>query len=196
VKKLISKRDLRALIRGTAAIGVIIALGRGLPAWRRWEVSVRRDAVSALHTIAIIEAGIGQIRAVRDSVAARQSRLDLLVERLFESRTVQEATAALALHVSDIAGSVEVKVNSLQLRADSSFAKDGFARIAVRFSGTGDVAGLSGLLVSLEGDSVLLAVRELSVTQPEPGAPDTKPEALRFELLIEGLAMKAAEDKT
>ena len=196
MKKLISKRDLRALIRGTAAIGVIIALGRGLPAWRRWEVSVRRDAVSTLHNIAIIEAGIGQIRAARDSVAARQSRLDSLVERLFESRTVQEATAALALHVSDIAASVEVKVNSLQLRADSSFAKDGFARIAVRFSGTGDVAGLSGLLVSLEGDSILLAVRELSVTQPEPGAPDTKPEALRFELLIEGLAMKAAEDKT
>jgi hypothetical protein len=196
VKRLISKRDLRALVRGAAVIATVIALGRGLPAWRRWDHSVRRDAVSALHNIALIEAGIGQLRALRDSAAARQIRVDSMAERLFESRTVQEATAALALHVSEVAASVEVKVNSLQLRADSAFARDGFARIAVRFNGTGDVAGLAGLLVSLEGEDVFLAVRELNVTQPEPGAPDTKPEALRFELLIEGLAMKASERKT
>jgi hypothetical protein len=37
---------------------------------------------------------------------------------------------------------------------------------------------------------MLLAVRELVVTQPEPTAASTKAEALHFEVLVEGLTMK------
>jgi hypothetical protein len=82
-----------------------------------------------------------------------------------------------------------VKVGSVQLRADSAFTADGFARVAVRLNATGDVTGLATLLGALEGDSLLIAVRELVVNQPEPAAPSTKLETLRFEMLVEGLAM-------
>ncbi len=189
MKALLSKRDLRALIRGVSIIAGIVVVARGVPAWRRWETTVLREASMTLHTVALVEAGVRQLPPTRDSVAARRARLDSLAGRLFEAKTVQEAAAALAVYVSDAATGTEVKVNTLQLRADSAFAADGFARIAVRLNGTSDVSGLAGLLVTVEGDSLLLAVREMTVTQPEPAAPDSKPETLHFELLIEGLAM-------
>lgn len=189
MRRLLSKRDMRALVYGAGTIGMMIGLARGVPAWKGWDSSVRRESARTLHMVALVEAGATQLPHMHDSVRARRTRLDSLATRLFESNTVQEATAALAVHVSEYAAAAEVKVITLQLRADSAFAPDGFARIAVRLNGTSDVAGLAGLLASVEGDTILLAVRELTVSQPEPAAPDTKAEALRFELLVEGLAL-------
>ena len=189
MKPSISKRDVRALLRGLVIIGTIIVLGRGLPAWRRWETAVQREAATTVHSLALIRAGLRYFPQLRDTVTARRARLDTLSRRLFEAKTVQEATAALAQHVSDEATSVEVRVNTLQLRADSAFAQDGFTRVAVRLNGTSDVSGLAGLLIELEGDSLLIRVREMIVNQPEPLAPDEKTEAIHFELLIEALVM-------
>jgi hypothetical protein len=189
IRLAISKRDLRALGRGVLVIGSIIGVGRGVPAWRRWESAVRADAATTTHSLAVVEAGLAQLPKMRDSVLVRRVRLELLRERVFEAASVEEATASLAMFVSDRAADASVKVNSVQLRPDSVFSSDGFARVAVRLNATGDVRGLAGLLGALEGDSLLLAVRELSVNQPEPAAPDTKPEALRFDFLVEALAM-------
>jgi hypothetical protein len=189
VRLAISKRDLRALGRGVLVIGSIIGVGRGVPAWRRWEQAVRADAGVTAHNLAVVEAALGQLPKMRDSVMSRRVQLDALASRVFETVSVEEATAALAVYVSDQATDASVKVNSVQLRPDSVFSPEGFARVAVRLNANGDVRGLASLLGAIEGDSLLLAVRELLVNQPEPAAPDTKPEALRFELLVEGLAM-------
>ena len=72
----------------------------------------------------------------------------------------------------------------------------GQARVAVRASGIGDIAGVTRLLNDIESGAPLLAVRELSITQPEPAAPDGRAEALRFEMLVEGLARVEAARKT
>lgn len=83
-----------------------------------------------------------------------------------------------------------VKTTSLQVRPDSAF-RDRFARVAVRVTGTGDIHALVAVLDALDEQDTLLSVRELSVTPAEPTAPDTKAEALRFQLLVEALALKA-----
>jgi hypothetical protein len=189
MKLAIAKRDLRALGRGVVVIGTIIGLGRGIPAWRRWERAVRNDAGATAHSLAVVEAGLRQLPRMRDSVVARRRELETIGSRVFETTSVEEATAALAVYVSDQAAESSVKVGSVQLRPDSTFSADGFARVAVRLNATGDVTGLATLLGALEGDSLLIAVRELVVNQPEPAAPSTKLEILRFELLVEGLAM-------
>jgi hypothetical protein len=60
----------------------------------------------------------------------------------------------------------------------------------VRLAGIGDIEALTDLLSRVESGAMLLAVRELVVTQPEPTAASTKAEALHFEVLVEGLTMK------
>ena len=46
------------------------------------------------------------------------------------------------------------------------------------------------MLTALEGGATLLAIRDLSITQPEPAAPSDHAEALRLEMTIEGLMLR------
>jgi hypothetical protein len=48
------------------------------------------------------------------------------------------------------------------------------------------------LLRSIERGPELISIRELSLNQPEPGAPDDKPEALQLEIVIQGLFFDTA----
>jgi len=98
------------------------------------------------------------------------------------------AAAALASTVGDIADENTLKVTSLQLRSDS-VAKAGLASIQVRLTGVTDVAGLAGFLRSIEGAATPMAVRDLTVSQPEPAASDAKPETLRIDILVESLGV-------
>jgi hypothetical protein len=189
----LSARDRRTLTRGAVMIGAIVALGRGLPAWKRWDTDTRFRATEASHDAAVAVAGIRQLTAIRDSVAARTKRLDDLAPQLFEYKTTDEASAALAILVSDYADEAAVKVSSTQPRPTTGFSATRFTRIGVRVNATADVEGLMSLLSALEGGTKLVSVRELTVTQPEPAAPDDRPEALRFELVVEGLAMRSRE---
>ena len=65
--------------------------------------------------------------------------------------------------------------------------------MAVRASLTADVRGLSKFLLSLERGLTLLAIDELSITQPEPGADGTRPEMLQVDLVVAGLALSRQE---
>ena len=56
---------------------------------------------------------------------------------------------------------------------------------------TDEAAAEAAALDALDEQDTRLSVRELSVTPAEPTAPDTKAEALRFQLLVEALALKA-----
>ena len=99
-----------------------------------------------------------------------------------------EAGAQLATIAGDLAAETGVQVNAVQVRADSAY-RGGVARVAVRVTATGDVTGLTDLLQQIEGHELLLQVRELVVSQSAAVAPDNVPEMLRFELLVEGLAL-------
>jgi Tfp pilus assembly protein PilO len=88
--------------------------------------------------------------------------------------------------ISEMGDESGIRVTSALVRSDT-MTKAPFARIAVRISATGDVEGLADYLRSIESAEQLLAVRELSVAQSEPGAPDSRAESLHFEMLVEGL---------
>lgn len=130
-----------------------------------------------------------RLPAMRDSVAARRRRLDSAAVMLLEGESPAQAGAALAAVASDLAAESGVQVNAVQVRADSVY-RGHVTRVAVRVSATGDVTGLTELLQQLEGHDLLLHVRELVVTQQAPAAPDNVAEALRVELLVEGLALR------
>ena len=113
---------------------------------------------------------------------------------ILRGATIPEAGASLASVVSDYADDRAIRLVSVQIRPDSA-AKGGLARVAVRAVGVGDIAGLTSLLRDIESGTPILAVRELAITQPDPAGPDGRAEALRFELLVEGIASVGARAK-
>lgn len=184
-----SARDRRTLIAGVAVMLSIVLIGRGLPALQRWQSDREAAALQSMRMVAIAFRSIRQLPMLRRSVAARVRRLSLADSTLLHGDSPAAAAAELASVLSDIADENDVEVAALSMHADSGFRSD-FARASVRLSGTTDVQGLAAMLHDIEAGSHLLAVRELVVGQPDAGAPDTRPEALHVELLIDGLARR------
>lgn len=179
-------RDRRALGAGLALIGTVTLIGRGVPAWRQWEQTAVVAAGESAHRLRGAQTDIHAHQSVVALRATLTKRLDSLSGAYLTAPSTAVAGAALATLISDYGAESGVRVTSAAVRPDSS-RKTAFTRIAVRVSATGDVEGLADYLRSIESSEQLLAVRELSVAQAEPSAPDSRAEALRFEFLVEGL---------
>jgi hypothetical protein len=183
-----SDRDRRVLVLGGMTIALVIGAARGLPAWREWYTGSRASAVRIRDELARAQASLRYGGVTRDSLVARKRRLVALLPLLASGETPQMAGAGLASHVASAAEAAGVRVGTVQVRPDSA-GRTVFTRLAVRADVTGDVRGITTFLSALEHDATLLAVRELAVSQPEPAAPADRVEALRVELLVEGLAL-------
>lgn len=184
----LSPRDRRTLLGGVGAIAAIVALGRGLPAWRRWDAETRAGAAELVAEAARAEASVRDERPTRDSLAARNGRFLALAPRLLEGATPATAAANLSAVVSGVATLSNVRVESVELQSDSGGAGS-FRRVAVRASLVGDVRGVMATLAALERGPTLLAIRELAITQTEQAGPEDRAEVLRAQLVVEGLAL-------
>lgn len=191
----LSQRDGRTLLAGGITIASLVIVARGIPAVRDWETSQMSQAHSAAQQLAALRAGLRVLPALRDSLRARRARLVVLDSTLLVGGSPSDVAAALASTLEDLADDNSLKVTALQLHADSSIV-DGFARVDVRLTGIADVAGLAGFLHAIEGGNTPLVVRDLSVSQPEPAANDSKPEALRIDLLVAGIGRIKAPPTT
>lgn len=183
----LSPRDRRVLIAGGAIVAAILVVSRGFPAWRGWLTEQQSSAAEMTAEAAKLDSAIPLQRALKDSLRSRRTRLTESQEALLPGDTPSSSAAALASLVSSAAKDAGVRLGAVQLRADS-VGKTRFARVAVQADATGDIRGVTRFLASLEGGTTLLSVRELSVSSPSPGAPDTQAEALRVEIVVEGLA--------
>lgn len=182
-----SARDRRALVGGGLAISLLFVLARGLPAAAGWQRDRMANAVRASQLLAASSVDPGRLREARDSLSARRARLTTIDSTLPSATSASAAVAALASTLEDLADSSSVRVAAIQLRSDS-VASAGILEVSVRVNGIGDVTGLAGFLRSIAGARTPLAVRDLTITSPEPTAPGTKSEALRFDILVVGLA--------
>ena len=111
------------------------------------------------------------------------------------------AAGELATFVSGTATAADVAVGALQVQVDTAErggaggdAGSPFARVSVQGDLTGDVHGLTYFLSEIEGGLFLLSVRELAITQPEPAAPSDRPETLRAQFVVEGIALRGGAD--
>jgi hypothetical protein len=174
----------------------LLTLARGLPALTRWQNEKRNEAETLLGDLVAARSGVRQLPALRDSLRARQARLAAIDSAIFIGQTASAAAASLASTVEDLADEASVKVSAMQLHADSA-SSGALVEVGVRLTGVADVYGLLALLRDIEGGTILLAVRDLAVTQPEPAAPANKPETLRVDMMVVGLARveNAAESK-
>lgn len=189
----LARRDRRAIALGAAVILAATAVGRGAPLWKRW-VSEERDRAWRAET------RLGRLRAVvrarfhlASSVAAASKEYLALAPRLLDGDTSPTAGASLLAMVSNAAIGSGLQIGSIQSSGDSAGRR--FARVTVRGEATGDVKGLAAFLETLETGPVITGVRELSVDQPEPGAPNEQSEALRIQFVVDGIALRRASVK-
>lgn len=184
----ISARERRVLLAGGGLIAALLLAVRGIPAWKRWDADARAGAAEQMQAAARAAADVRGLSVLEDSVTARQARLVALAPRVLDGATPAAAGATLASLVSGAAARSGVSLGTVQVLGDTA-AQGTFARVAVHGDATGDLAGISALLARLEEGPELLAVREISITQPEPGGPADRAESLRLEFTVEGLAL-------
>lgn len=194
MKMQVSARDRRALAIGVGAIVILFAIGKGVPRLLLWERDARSDASDQQEDLDRAVAEISRANVVRDSAKARGARIIALAPALVGGDSPATASATLAGIISGAAARSNVKIGALQLHADTS-SRGTFVRVGVRGEATGDIAGISSMLAALEGGPTLLAVRALSITQPETSAPADQMEALRVELNVEGLMLRPHKER-
>lgn len=182
-----SAKDRRTAVFGIVVVGSMIGLSRGLPAIREWERAHVADAADLAAKASSARANVRMLRMMRDSLTARRKRLVSMDSAMLSGTSAAAAAADLASALDEIAASSRVKIISMQLRADSA-AAGALTKVAVRVSGTGDVTGLAAFLRDVEANDAPLAIRELTVSQSDPAAPPSKPEALHVDVVVEALA--------
>jgi hypothetical protein len=175
---------------GVGAILLLVLLARGIPAWRRWDADTRASAGEMAAEAARAESETRRLPATLDSLQARRGRYLAVGRGILDGESTAAAGASLAALVSGAAARAGVQIGSVQVRPDTAGAGT-FMRIAVQAEGTGDLPAVTRMLVMLEGGRELLAVRQIAITQPNPGGPSELPESLRLDITVEGLALAA-----
>lgn len=183
----LSAKDRRTAVFGIVVVGTLIGLSRGLPAFREWERTRVAEASELTAKASSARASVRMLGVLRDSLRARSQALAVLDSAMLSGASAAAAAADLASTIDELATASRIKVASMQLRADSA-AAGALTTVAVRVSGTTDVAGLAAFLRAVETNDTPLVVRELTVSQSEPAAPQSKPEALHVDVVVEGLA--------
>lgn len=186
----LSDRDRRTLVGGIAIVLALVLFSRGLPAWRRWDANTRASAAEMAAEAAEAQSTVRRLPASLDSLQARRERYVALGRGILDGESPAAAGASLASLVSGAAARAGVQIGSVQVRPDSAGAGT-FMRIAVQADGTGDLPAIVRMLGMLEGGRELLAIRQVSITQPTPGGPAEQAEALRLDLTVDGLALVA-----
>jgi hypothetical protein len=183
-----SIRDRRALLAGVAALAIVLAVGRGVPAFLSWQREARGEDAEARQALARDRSLIALDPATRDSAIVRGRRVIALAPVILSGDSPNSAGATLAGILSGAAAQSGVRLGAVQIRSDS-LSRDAFTRIGAHMEATGDIRGVANMLDALERGPTLLSIRSFSITQPEMLAGDDRVEALRVELDVEGLML-------
>jgi len=177
---------MRVLAAGAGCITLILGAGRGIPLWLRWRTAVRaRTAVLDMKFARDVRL-VQQRQAVRAAIDRETTRFLGLASAFFKGGSAPQGASALAGLVADAAQRNGVDLSSLQPEADSA-ARLLVVPVSVRVAGSGDMRGIAGMLRDLEGGTPLVSVRDLTIGQSDPSAPDDRMESLHLELTVRGL---------
>jgi hypothetical protein len=183
-------RDRRALLFGIAAIAAILGASRAVPTLTRWREEHLLSNAQVINDAERTRVLVHALPALRDSLRARRVRLAGLDSAVLEGESLDNAGAYLAELVSDAAQESESQLGSIQIEHGDTIALASHAlrKVRLRASLTGDLEHLAYFLSALEEGPEVVAVRELSLVQPEPILPPTRVESLRADLVVEVLA--------
>lgn len=186
IRRPLAERDRRALVYGTALLLGIVLMVRGLPALRGWTSSHAEAADLQRERLLLASGAAHRLADSRARLTAVRQDLSAYGSLLLGGSTISAAGATLAEAVATAAEDAEVTLGAVQLRGDSA-GTGRLVRIGARTSLTGDLASIAFFLALLEAAPELLVLRELTIVQPEPAITRERVEALRAELLVEGM---------
>jgi hypothetical protein len=190
----VSRRERRVLLAGSTLIAAVLFFGRVVPSWQRWSDEIQRSAVQSISARANAEMNVLRLASTRDSARARTARFRTAAPTLLRGTTSAASGAALTAFLRDAAMLAVVQLGSVDVRADTtSKSLEPFLHVTARTDITGDVHGLTRFLALLEAAPLRVAVRELTVTQAEPGAPADRVEVLHATIAVEALAERVAD---
>jgi hypothetical protein len=183
----LADRDRRALLIAVATITGLVGI-RVLPAmlqWRNTEVERSRLRIVGI-TAAPDEAQ--RARVLRDSLVARRVRLALLDSAFVPTEGNASAAEGLAEFLTGASERAKVVLSTVRLEsAPDSGAKAPIGGVRLRAAVSADLAGIARLLMMIERPPLVLAIRQLSMTQRDPNVPHDKNETLDAEIVIDGL---------
>ena len=182
----LSAGDRKTLWVGVSIIGAIVLLGRGIPAWYRWQRDIRQEAVESAAEAMRSQYAVRNRPAIVRLLRTGEQRYDALGDVFVDGESATAAATALMSAVSDVAGESGMQMGALQPVIDS--AELARQRVSVRGSAGADVRGIAHFLAAIESGMPFMAVREFTVTQPDVMAPGDRAESLRFDFVIEALA--------
>ena len=173
-------------------------MSKGLPAYRAWAHDTAAARDEELGDAARGSALLASLPAIRDSLRARSGRALALAPTVLEGDGPGAASATLA-HGDGCRFDAGVSLGTLETRGDltngvnlpASLSARHHALVTVSVHGvlTGNVVGVGQFLSELEDAQELLAVRDLSISQPEPAAGSNQMETLHAEFTVVGLAL-------
>jgi len=185
----LSARDRRTAIAGLIGVMLLLGSARGLPAVRAWEGRERARGAALAAELSAARAARRDLPRIRDSLRVRLARYATLDSTFIVARSPSDGAAALASTLEELADGASFRITGLQVRVDTAIVA-GLARVGIRVTGIGDVRGVAELLRAIEGsDRPVLVIRELAIAQQDPTAAGTKAEALRVDLLVEGMCV-------
>jgi hypothetical protein len=210
----VSHHDRRTLGAGVLAIALILVVGQGLPAWRAWRSGTLDAATREQAALARTRALVDAEPAIHDSLAARALRLTALRAVFLSGETPGTQGASLAARITQTAESAHVTIGALGIHTSDpssgdqtslrsppngaragvqpSDGRDPLVTITVQGSAAGDIQGLATFLALLEKGRPAVAVREVTLTQPDVGAPRDRAESLHLDFLVEGIGASRA----
>jgi len=189
----LSARDRRTAVVGLVVMGSIVGVGRGWPAARVWQaaqqdaVTALRDSVADAERLAVLEP------AYRANAQRTEERVAMLDSAMIGAVVPAAAAASLASLLRESVTAAGMQLTSITVTSDSAWV-NGLARVQARVLATGDVKTVTTLLADVEGSPALLLVREMSIGQPDPMAPRSRPEQLRLELAVTALARERSNE--
>lgn len=190
--KVLGSKDRRALLWGLGVVLGAAVLLRGAPAAVRAVGRLRDKAIAQRATVTRAEDVIVRGPAVRDSLAQTFSAIVALAPDLVDGDTPADAQAGLAALFSLAANRHALKVIRLDPLPDS--AAGVFHRVALHAELEGDIAGVTGLLGSLETGAPLLTVSSWSIGTSDAVPHPRTSEALHVTLEVGGYYL-ARRDK-
>lgn len=185
---MISKRERRVMAIGGALIVGMVTFSRIVPMWRAWQRGAHTSALEMTAAVARTEAAVRTLEEKLDSLEARKGRFLQLAPLLLDAESPATAAEALRVLVSGAAERAGVRVVKLHASVDTT-NDTLLRRVWVSAELEGDIRGVANMISTLEHGPALLAIRELTITQPDPAGSSDQPERLGVWLRIAGLAV-------
>ena len=182
---MMAERERRAVVVGMIGVAAIVAASR-VPSAIQWRSAVVHAHAEIASRSASAAALISAETAIRDSLTGRLGASVASDSAYLGSTTGPIAEAAFASWVAEFARATDVGLDAVQVRADTTPGRV-FEPVVARLSATGDLESLASFLATVESGPLLVAVREVGLTQPEPGIPPSRKEKLRAEVVLETL---------